>query len=46
MVNVVVSSIARETDIGVCNHIGPEIGVALTKVFTFQLAGFNISRIF
>ncbi len=38
IVNVVGSSIARETDAGVYNHAGPEIGVASTKVFLSQLA--------
>lgn len=37
IINVVGSSIARETDAGVYNHIGPEIGVASTKAFTSQL---------
>ncbi len=37
MVNVVGSTIARETDAGVYNHAGPEIGVASTKAFTSQL---------
>ena len=37
IVNVVGSSIARETDAGIYNHIGPEIGVASTKAFTSQL---------
>ncbi len=37
IVNVVGSSIARETDAGVYNHAGPEIGVASTKNFTSQL---------
>lgn len=37
VVNVVGSTIARETDIGVYNHAGPEIGVASTKAFTSQL---------
>lgn len=37
IVNVVGSSIARETEAGVYNHIGPEIGVASTKAFTSQL---------
>ncbi|PIU42895.1 MAG: glutamine--fructose-6-phosphate aminotransferase, partial [Parcubacteria group bacterium CG07_land_8_20_14_0_80_35_11] len=31
------STIARETDAGVYNHAGPEIGVASTKAFTSQL---------
>ncbi len=38
LVNVVGSSIARETIAGVYNHIGPEIGVAATKSFTSQMA--------
>jgi glucosamine--fructose-6-phosphate aminotransferase (isomerizing) len=38
IVNVVGSSIARETDAGVYIHAGPEIGVASTKAFTSQLA--------
>ena len=38
VVNVVGSSIARATDAGVYNHIGPEIAVASTKVFTSQIA--------
>lgn len=37
LVNVVGSTIARETDAGVYNHIGPEIAVASTKAFTSQL---------
>ena len=37
IVNVVGSSIARETDGGVYAHSGPEIGVASTKAFTGQL---------
>ena len=37
VVNVVGSTIARETDAGVYNHIGPEIGVASTKAFISQL---------
>lgn len=38
IVNVVGSTIARETDAGVFIHAGPEIGVASTKAFTSQLA--------
>lgn len=38
IVNVVGSTIARETDAGVYNHAGPEIGVASTKAFVSQLA--------
>tara|TARA_B100000676_G_scaffold311117_1_gene379872 strand:- start:1141 stop:2973 length:1833 start_codon:yes stop_codon:yes gene_type:complete len=37
IVNVVGSSIARETDCGVYMHAGPEIGVASTKAFTSQV---------
>ncbi len=37
IVNTVGSAIARETDAGVYNHAGPEIGVASTKAFTTQL---------
>ncbi len=37
VVNVVGSSIARETDAGIYNHAGPEIGVASTKAFVSQL---------
>ncbi len=37
VVNVVGSSIARETDTGVYLHAGPEIGVASTKAFTSQV---------
>ena len=36
VVNVVGSSIARETDCGVYMHAGPEIGVASPKAFTFS----------
>lgn len=38
IVNVVGSSIARQTDAGVYQHIGPEISVASTKAFTSQIA--------
>ncbi len=37
IVNVIGSTIARETDAGVYNHAGPEIGVASTKAFISQL---------
>ena len=37
VVNVVGSTIARETDAGVYNHAGPELGVASTKAFISQL---------
>jgi glucosamine--fructose-6-phosphate aminotransferase (isomerizing) len=35
--NVVGSTIAREADGGIFQHVGPEIGVASTKAFTSQL---------
>ncbi len=38
VVNVVGSSISRNTDAGVYLHVGPEIGVASTKAFMGQLA--------
>ena len=38
IVNAVGSTIARETDAGVYNHIGQEIAVASTKAFTSQIA--------
>lgn len=37
VVNTVGSSLSRETDAGIYNHIGPEISVASTKAFTSQL---------
>lgn len=37
LVNVVGSSIARETTAGAYLHVGPEIGVASTKAFTGQV---------
>ena len=38
VVNVVGSTVARETDAGVYLHVGPEVGVASTKAFTGQVA--------
>ena len=38
LVNVVGSSISRETDAGVYLRVGPEIGVASTKAFLCQVA--------
>ena len=46
IVNVVGSTIARETDAGIYNHAGPEIAVASTKAFTSQLALFSALTIF
>lgn len=37
IVNAVGSTIARETDAGMYQHVGPEIGVASTKAFTSQV---------
>jgi glucosamine--fructose-6-phosphate aminotransferase (isomerizing) len=45
MVNVVGSTIARETDVGVYNHIGPEVAVASTKAFLSQLTVFVLLAI-
>ena len=42
VVNVVGSSIARETDCGIYMHAGPEIGVASTKAFTSQVATLSL----
>ena len=42
IINVVGSSIARETHCGVYIHAGPEIGVASTKAFTAQVTIFNL----
>ena len=46
IVNVVGSSIARETVAGIYNHIGPEIGVASTKAFTSQLCLLALLTVF
>lgn len=46
IVNAVGSTIARETDAGVYNHIGPEISVASTKAFTSQLAILALLTVF
>jgi len=45
IVNVVGSSIARETDCGVYIHAGPEIGVASTKAFTSQVSVLSMMAI-
>jgi glucosamine--fructose-6-phosphate aminotransferase (isomerizing) len=45
IVNVVGSTIARESDGGVYIHAGPEIGVASTKAFTSQLTVFALITI-
>ncbi len=42
IVNAVGSTIARETDAGVYNHAGPEIGVASTKAFVSQATVFGL----
>ncbi len=46
VVNVVGSTIARETDAGVYLHAGPEIGVASTKAFTCQLTTLTMLAIY
>ncbi len=46
IVNVVGSTIARESDAGIYIHAGPEIGVASTKAFTSQLVVLNLINLF
>jgi len=46
IVNVVGSSLTRETDAGVYNHAGPEIGVASTKTFISQLTVLSLLTLF
>ena len=46
IVNVVGSSIARESDCGLYIHAGPEIGVASTKAFTSQVAVLTLLTLF
>jgi len=46
IVNVVGSTIARESDAGVYNHAGPEIGVASTKAFVSQLGVLLLMALF
>jgi len=46
IVNVVGSTVARETDAGVYNHAGPEIGVASTKAFVSQIVAVTLVAIF
>ncbi|MDR3571624.1 MAG: glutamine--fructose-6-phosphate transaminase (isomerizing) [Candidatus Pacebacteria bacterium] len=46
IVNTVGSTIARETDAGVYNHAGPEIGVASTKALVSQLTALSLLTIF
>src|SRR5271168_5350209 len=46
IVNTVGSTIARETDAGIYNHAGPEMGVASTKAFISQLTTLALLTIF
>jgi len=46
MVNVVGSTIARETDAGMYNHAGPEVSIASTKAFISQVVGFVLLTLF
>lgn len=46
IVNAVGSTIARETDAGIYNHAGPEIGVASTKAFISQLTALGLLTLF
>lgn len=46
IVNAVGSTIARETDAGVYNHAGPEMGVASTKAFISQVSVLSMLSVF
>jgi len=46
IVNSVGSTIARETEAGVYNHAGPEIGVASTKAFVSQVVTLALFTLF
>ena len=46
IVNTVGSTIARETDAGIYNHAGPEIGVASTKAFISQMTALALLTLF
>ena len=46
IVNAVGSTIARETDAGVYNHAGPEIGVASTKAYVSQVTVLALFTLF
>ncbi len=46
VINVVGSTIARDTDAGVYLRVGPEIGVASTKAFTGQVAALALIALF
>lgn len=46
IVNTVGSTIARETDAGVYNHAGPEIGVASTKALVSQITALVLLTLF
>lgn len=46
VINVVGSSISRETDAGVYLRVGPEIGVASTKAFSGQVAALTLISLF
>ena len=46
VINVVGSTISRETDAGVYLRVGPEIGVASTKAFTGQVAVLTMIALF
>ena len=46
VVNAVGSSVARETDLGMYLHAGPEIGVASTKAFTSQIVALALFTLY
>ena len=46
IVNAIGSSLAREVDVGIYNHAGPEIGVAATKTFVSQITVLSLFALF
>src|SRR5213594_4584939 len=46
LVNVVGSTIARESESGIYLHAGPEIGVASTKAFTSQIVALALLGVY
>ena len=46
VVNVVGSTVARETDAGIYTHAGPEIAVASTKAFLAQVLTFSLLALY
>lgn len=46
IINVIGSTIARETDVNIYNHAGPEISVLSTKAYISQLAVFALLTLY